>query len=412
MKSSRISGVQLMRRIEALAAFTEVPGQVTRTYLTPALKAAGEQLISWMQAAGMTAKFDALGNVIGRYEGINNQAPALMIGSHYDTVRNAGSFDGPYGVIAALAVVEALHVQKKRLASPIEVVAFGDEEGVRFKSTLIGSRAIAGTLEGKVLDVRDGNGVSMREALKAFGGNPSNIASAAKKKGSLRGYIELHIEQGPVLIKEKLPVGVVTSIAGASRFMVTITGTAGHAGTVPMGLRQDAAAAAAEFILAVEARCCAVPTLVGTVGIVQTPTGAANVIPGLVELSLDVRAATDVVRRAAVSDLKATLKAICARRGVKAAIRPTHEAKAVACDRGLRAALAASVSASGHRVLELASGAGHDAMAIADICPVAMLFVRCGNGGISHDPHETMTAADAAVGANVLLDAVELLSQT
>jgi hydantoinase/carbamoylase family amidase len=401
------SGADLMQHLEVLAAFTETPGRgLTRTYLTPTLKAAGQYLIGCMEAAGMTARFDALGNVIGRYEGHDPKAAALLLGSHYDTVRNAGKYDGPYGILAALAVVETLHAADQRLPFPIEVVAFGDEEGVRFKSTLIGSRGLAGTLDAAVFDTTDQDGVSMKEALTAFGGSAAKLASVAKKPGSVRGYIELHIEQGPVLIQDKLPVGVVTSIAGASRFMITLTGVAGHAGTVPMGLRRDAAAGAAEFVLAVEARCAQAPTLVGTVGIVSMPGGAANVIPGVVELSLDVRAETDAVRKAAVRDLKNVLKDICARRGLKAAVRQTHDAAAVKCDAKLRQALSASIAAQGLRVLDLPSGAGHDAMAIADLCPVAMLFVRCGNGGISHDPREIMTASDAATGAKVLLDTV------
>jgi allantoate deiminase len=401
------SGADLMRQLDHLATFTETPGAgLTRTYLTPQLKAAGQQLITWMQAAGMTARFDALGNIIGRYPGTDERAPALLLGSHYDSVRNAGKYDGPYGIVAALAVVESLHQAKHRLPFPLEIVAFGDEEGVRFESTLIGSRGLAGTLDPAVFASKDASGVSMAQALAAFGCDAKKYASAAKSRGSARGYIELHIEQGPVLTAEKLPVGIVTSIAGASRFMITLTGEAGHAGTVPMGMRKDAAAGAAEFILAVERRCAAAPTLVGTVGMVTTPGGATNVVPGVVELSLDVRAETDPVRKAAVADLRAALKEICKRRGLKATLTPTHDAKAVQCDKRLRLALAAAVEAQGVRAFELPSGAGHDAMAMADLCPVAMLFVRCGNGGISHDPREIMTARDAAVGAQVLLETV------
>jgi allantoate deiminase len=406
------TGAELMARLDHLATFTEVPGQVTRTYLTPQLKAAGQQLIAWMEHAGMRAGFDAVGNVVGRYEGTDRSAPALLLGSHYDTVRNAGRYDGPYGIVAALAVIESLHAANHKLPFPVEIVAFGDEEGVRFKSTLIGSRAVAGTLDLSVLDITDSDGIAMREALKAFSGKAQAVASAARKKTSIRGYIELHIEQGPVLIEAKLPVGVVTSIAGASRFMITLTGQAGHAGTVPMALRHDAAVAAAEFILAVETRCQSMASLVGTVGIVATPAGAANVIPGLVELSLDVRAETDAVRKAAVADLKRSLKDICARRGIKADVRPTHDAKAVRCDARLRRALSVAIAAQGLRALDLPSGAGHDAMAMADLCPVAMLFVRCGNGGISHDPREIMTAADAATGARILLDTLLHLAQS
>jgi hydantoinase/carbamoylase family amidase len=406
------TGREMMARLETLATFTETPGAgLTRTYLTPTLRQAGEQLIAWMEAAGMTASFDAIGNVVAQYAGTDAKAPSLVLGSHYDTVRNAGKYDGPYGIVAALAVVETLHAQKRCLPFPIEIIAFGDEEGVRFKSTLIGSRAVAGTLDPAMLDLEDADGISVRKALAAFGGDAKKLASVARKRGQLRGYIELHIEQGPVLTAEKLPVGIVTSIAGASRFMITLTGEAGHAGTVPMSLRRDAAAAAAEFILAVEARCAAEATLVGTVGMVATPGGAANVIPGVVELSLDVRAGMDKIRKAAVRDLKRSLSEICKRRTIKAAVHQTHEARAVACDSSLMHALSASVTDAGLRPFAMASGAGHDAMAIADICPVAMLFVRCGNGGISHDPREIMTATDAEIGTRVLLGAVEKLAR-
>lgn len=405
------SGREIMARLDHLATFTETPGRgLTRTYLTPALRGAGDQLINWMQAAGMTAGFDALGNVSGCYEGTDATAPALMLGSHYDTVRNAGKYDGPYGIVAALAVIETLHKANRRLPFPIEIVAFGDEEGVRFRSTLIGSRGVAGTLDPAVLDISDADGVSMRDALSIFGGEPSKLATVARKAGQLRGYIELHIEQGPVLTREDLPVGIVSSIAGATRFMITLTGQTGHAGTVPMSMRHDAAAAAAEFILAVERRCSVDPTLVGTVGIVSVPGGAANIIPGHVELSLDVRAATDSVLNAALLDIRKSLANICKRRGVKAAQLVTHAANAVACDPTLRETLRVAIGADGVRPFELPSGAGHDAMAMADICPVAMLFVRCGNGGISHDPREIMTAADAEIGARVLLGAAELLA--
>jgi hydantoinase/carbamoylase family amidase len=404
-------GRSMMARLDALAAFTETPDAgLTRTYLTPALRAAGAQLIRWMQDAGMTAAFDAIGNVVGRYEGQDPAAPVLILGSHYDTVRNAGKYDGPYGVVAALAVVQTLNTRQQRLPFAIEIVAFGDEEGVRFKSTLIGSRAVAGTLDAAVLDLVDADGVTMRNALKAFGGDAAALAHIARMPGQVRGYVELHIEQGPVLIAENLPVGIVTSIAGATRFMITLTGQTGHAGTVPMPLRRDAATAAAEFILAVEQRCAAEPTLVGTVGSVATLGGAANVIPGLVELSLDVRAATDAVRIAAVKDLQVTLAEICQRRGITSAVRQTHDAGAVACDAGLMTALAVGVKGAGLRPFSLPSGAGHDAMAMADLCPAAMLFVRCGNGGISHDPREIMTPEDAEVGARVLLSAVEHLA--
>lgn len=405
-----ITGPWIMERIIALAGHSEQPDQITRTYLTPAQKAAGEMLIGWMRETGMSARFDAAGNVIGRYEGTDPTAPAIMIGSHYDTVINAGRFDGPYGVVAALAVVHTLYRQGRRPRAPIEVVAFAEEEGVRFKSTLIGSRAIAGTLDPDIVEARDAQGIRLGDALAAFHGSMPDLATAARNKGAIGGFIELHIEQGPVLADEGLPVGVVTGIAGASRFSIAVHGQAGHTGTVPMSKRRDAAAGAAEFILAVGRRGSGVADLVGTVGVVSTPGGAANVIPGLVEMTLDVRAATDRHRLEAIRDIRDALRDIGKRRGLRITMTKTHDARAVQCDGRLQAALSGAIEARGLPVRSLPSGAGHDTMAMASLCPAAMLFVRCGHGGISHDPRETMTAADAAIGANVLLDAVTTLA--
>ncbi len=399
-----------MQRLDALAKHTEVPGEVTRTYLTPALKSAGEQLIAWMTDAGLEARFDAMGNVIGRREGARKNSPALLIGSHYDSVRNAGKYDGPYGVIAAIAAAAELQRRKIDLPFALEVIAFGDEEGVRFKSTLLGSRALAGTLDLAVLKTEDTAGISMKEALTAFGGDPAGLKKLARKPKSALGYIELHIEQGPVLDSKDVPVGIVTAIAGASRWKIIVEGQAGHAGTVPMALRRDAAAAAAEITLAVEVIAQDTPDLLATVGIFTTPGGAANVIPGSAELSLDIRAPDDKTRKAGVAAIKDAIKAITQRRKVKAQLLPTHDANAVACDATLQAHLAGALEAEELPVLQLASGAGHDAMAMADLCPVAMLFVRCGNGGISHDPRESMTAADAETGARVLVAMIERLA--
>jgi allantoate deiminase len=405
-----LTGRTLMQRLDALAKHTEVPGEVTRTYLTPALKSAGEQLITWMTEAGLDAHFDAMGNVIGRREGARKNAPALLIGSHYDSVSNAGKYDGPYGVIAAIGAVAELQRRKIDLPFAVEVIAFGDEEGVRFKSTLLGSRALAGTLDPAVLKTEDTNGISMKQALVEFGGDPAGIKKLARKPKSALGYIELHIEQGPVLDNKDVPVGIVTAIAGASRWKIVIEGQTGHAGTVPMDLRRDAAAAAAEITLAVEVIAQDTPDLLATVGIFTTPGGAANVIPGMVELSLDIRAPDDKLRKAAIAAIKDAIKAITQRRKVKAHLTPTHDANAVSCDATLQGHLAASIEAAGLPLLHLASGAGHDAMAMADLCPVAMLFVRCGNGGISHDPRESMTAADAETGARVLVATIERLA--
>ena len=409
-QKSPLDGALLMQRLDALARHTELAGEITRTYLTPSLRAAGEQLVAWMQGTGLDAGIDALGNVVGRREGARRNEPALLLGSHYDTVRNAGKYDGPYGVIAAIAAADDLQRRGVTLPFALEVLAFGDEEGVRFKSTLIGSRGIAGTLDPAVLDTRDAAGISMRQALVEFGGDPRGIKKLARRNGSLRGYLELHIEQGPVLEARKAPVGIVTAIAGATRWKIDIAGQAGHAGTVPMAMRRDAATAAAEFSLAVEALAHETPDLLATVGILTTPGGAANVIAGHAELSLDVRSTSDAVRARAIKALTRTLRDIAKRRHVEAQVTPTHDANAVACDAALQIVLAEAVAAAGLPVLHLASGAGHDAMAMASLCPVAMLFVRCGNGGISHDPRETMTAEDAETGARVLVETIERLA--
>jgi hydantoinase/carbamoylase family amidase len=409
--TSLIDGAALMARLDALARFTETPGMVTRTYLTPAHQAAGRQLIDWMAEAGMTAGFDAVGNVVGRLEGTDTHAPAIVLGSHYDSVINAGRYDGPYGILAAIAAVDALRRDSQRQRAPVEVVAFAEEEGVRFKATLIGSRAFAGTLDPAVLDLRDGAGVRLGDELAAFHGSAMPpLSSAARKPGSIACYIEAHIEQGPVLLRNGEPLGIVTGIAGASRFAITVAGEAGHAGTVPMAMRRDALAATAEMVLAVERMCTGRPDLVGTVGMLEVPGGATNVVPGKVRMTLDVRSGEDAVRRAAIAAIQEEFDVVARRRDVALGWTKTHDAAAVACDPALQAALAASIGDLGLPVRHMASGAGHDAMALASVCPVAMLFVRCGNGGISHDPRETMTAADAALGAEVLYRTVRRLA--
>lgn len=410
-QSPPIGAREIMRRIDALAEITETPGMVTRTYLTAAQKEAGQLLISWMEEAGMHAGFDAAANVVGRYEGRDRKAKPVMIGSHYDTVVNAGKFDGPYGIVAAIAVVDALHRQGRRLGFPLEVVAFAEEEGVRFKATLIGSRALTGALDPAVLDMCDSAGVRLEDARHAFHGRHWPIEQASRRKGDLAGYIELHIEQGPVLLQEAIPVGVVTAIAGASRFAISVVGKAGHAGTVPMGLRRDAAAGAAEIVLTVERVCRDLDGLVGTVGLLSTPGGATNVVPGRVDLSLDVRADTDAKRRAGLKAIRGAMREIAKRRSLALEIRQTHDAAAVQCDARLQAAFAVALTELGVPVRRLTSGAGHDAMAMARICPVAMLFVRCGKGGISHDPAETMTEADALTGARVLLHTLTIIDR-
>jgi len=285
----------------------------------------------------------------------------------------------------------------------LEVIAFGDEEGVRFPTTLTGSRALAGTLEAGALEARDGEGVSLREALAAAGCEGDAFASCARLPDEVLAYIELHIEQGPVLEAEGLPVGVVTAINGATRWRVGVKGEAGHAGTVPMALRRDALAAAAEMVLAVEREGQAMEDLVATVGQLEVSPGAVNVVPGEVRFGIDVRAPSNAVREAAVAVLEATFTGIAERRGVALAIERYHAADAVACDPALIEQLTAAVGRAGVKPRLLPSGAGHDAMALAALCPIAMLFVRCA-GGISHNPAEAISTEDADVAVRVLLD--------
>ncbi|OWY27181.1 allantoate amidohydrolase [Herbaspirillum robiniae] len=405
----RQCGRQAMQWLDQLARHSEAPGMLTRTYLTPVHRAAAEQLTDWMLQAGMTVRRDHAGNVIGRYEAAagSEDAPAIVTGSHFDSVRNAGKYDGNLGILLPLACIAEWNRQGRRFAFPLEVIGFSEEEGVRFKATLLGSRAIAGTFDQGVLGNVDSEGVSMREAMQAAGFDAGRIAEAAWPRSAVAAFVEVHIEQGPLLLNEDLPVGVVTAISGATRFMAEVRGLAGHAGTVPMHMRRDAAMAAAEIGLFIERRCSVKPGLVGTMGILDVANGAANVVPGNAAFSIDIRAEQDGDRLSAVSDVVAEIERIAARRQVEIALRKTHEASSVPCAPRLQDGLAQAIGAAGWPVRHLPSGAGHDAMAIAAIADVAMLFVRCGNGGISHHPDETMTEFDAAVAAQVFSSFVD-----
>jgi allantoate deiminase len=400
-------GEEIVGRINRLAAISETPEQLTRIFLTREHRAAADLILGWMVDAGMRAHLDAIGNVCGRYEGEVARSPCLMLGSHYDTVRDAGKWDGPLGLITAISCVADLQKRGKRLPFAIEVTGFADEEGVRFASTLLGSRAVAGTFDESVLGAKDGTGISMREALSQFGLDPDHIGAAARARSELLGYVELHIEQGPVLEAQNLPVGVVSAIAGATRLAANLTGMAGHAGTVPMLLRRDALAGAAECIVGIEELCRTDEGgLVGTVGYVHAMPGATNVIPGQVSFTIDLRAPTDSRRKRAETDIVRHIEAIARRRKLVLQIDVTHENRTVPCAPWLKAQAADAVQAEGYRVFELPSGAGHDGMAMIDIADVGMLFVRC-RGGISHHPDEHVDVADADAGARVLLRLIE-----
>ena len=400
------SAKRIWERVEALAKLSEMEGGLTRVYLSPHQKAANELVLGWMRDAGMGARLDAAGNVVGRYEGERPGLPCLILGSHLDTVRDAGKYDWMLGVIAAIECVRTLHERGRRLPFAVEVIGFADEEGTRFNATLLGSRAVAGTFKAEVLANLDQDGVSMREALRTFGLDPARIGEAARRREDVLAYAELHIEQGPVLEAEGLPVGVVTAINGATRFAVEVHGTAGHAGTVPMNLRRDALVAAAECVAAIERRCAAEPDLVGTVGKLECLPGAVNVIPGKVKFTIDIRSPGDEQRLAAVQDVLAEMAAICKRRNALLTATKTHEGGVAACAAWLQAQIGEAIAAEGLPVRSLPSGAGHDGMAMIDLADIGMLFVRC-EKGISHNPAEAITLDDVAVAARVFLRFIE-----
>jgi allantoate deiminase len=386
----------LMDRLAALARVSDDEDGLTRLFLSPAHQRAIRMVEGWMRAAGLATQVDAIGNLVGRNAVAGKR---LILGSHIDTVRNAGRYDGNYGVLAAIEAVR----RAGALGFGVEVIAFGDEEGVRFPRTLCGSRAVAGVFEPAALAGLDSDGVSLAAALRDFGCDPDGIPGVAREPAEILGYVELHIEQGPVLEARRLAAGVVTAINGASRYRVSVGGAAGHAGTVPMAMRRDALAAAAEMVLAVEAVARATSDVVATVGAVAVRPGAPNSIPGAVDFSIDLRAPADAGRLAAGVAIIAALERIAASRQVDLALTRTHDAPATACAPWLQQKLGAAVAAVTGETFSLPSGAGHDAMAMAALCPVGMVFVRCA-GGISHTPDESITEEDAEMGINILVE--------
>jgi allantoate deiminase len=388
----------LMNRLAELAAVTDTPGALTRLFLSPAHAKAIPLVDGWMRKAGLQTHMDAIGNLVGRTRNSAGK-PVLLLGSHIDTVRDAGAYDGNFGVLAAICAIAEIG---EELPYAVEILAFGDEEGVRFPQTLSGSRAVAGTFDPASLHGTDADGITLADALQSFGGDPSGIVGIARERKQILGYVELHIEQGPVLEAENLPVGVVTAINGASRFSVTVTGAAGHAGTVPMAMRQDALVAAAAQILAIQTLATGIPDLVATVGAIAVHPGAPNSIPGRVTYKIDLRAPSDEVRKQAIADLGREIQQIAERHQVETTMTRTHDAAATQCAPWLQAQLGRAVAAQGIQPFFLPSGAGHDAMAVASLCPVGMLFVRC-KGGISHTPEEFITEADADVAVAVLI---------
>lgn len=397
-----------MERCDILASYSEEPGRLTRRFATPAMRQASAQVAEWMRAAGMEVRQDQIGNLVGRYAADRPGARTLLLGSHLDSVVDAGKYDGPLGVLVALACVELLHDRGQRLPFAIEILAFADEEGVRYHTAYLGSQVIAGRFDPALLARVDADGITMAEAIRAFGGDPERLAGDARPGDDLLGYCEVHIEQGPVLEAEDLPVGVVTVIAGQSRLDVGFNGMAGHAGTVPMALRRDALCAAAEFVLATEALARQDDGLVATIGQIEARPGASNVIPGNVALSLDVRHQDDARREQAVARLRAQAGQIAAARRVALDWRMVQENPAVLCTPALADLLAQAIQSLGYPLRRLPSGAGHDGVIMSTLAPIAMLFVRC-KGGISHNPAESVDVADVVVAIEVLERFLELL---
>jgi len=399
----------IMDRCDHLATFSEEPDRLTRRYGTPALRAAQDAVADWMRAAGMDVRRDAIGNLIGRYAGQDRSAKTLLLGSHLDTVRDAGKYDGPLGILVALAAVERLHERNERLPFEVEIVAFADEEGLCFHTAFLGSHALVGTLDDATLQVTDADGITVADAIRAFGGEPGAVSTSQVDPTNLMGYVETHIEQGPVLDRLDLPVGVVSGIAGQTRARLRLVGAAGHAGTVPMALRRDALCAAADVVLAAESLARQTAGLVATVGQLDVDPGASNVVPGAASLSVDVRHEDDRVRHQAWDQLHASAAEIGASRGIETTWGLVEHTRSVPCDPILADLLAGAIADTGHAIHRLPSGAGHDAVSLAALTPVAMLFVRCA-GGISHHRAESVSPDDVAVAIQVQDHLLRLLA--
>ena len=389
---------QVMERCDALGSVSDESDRLTRRYGSAAMHTVNGLAGSYMRAAGMQTRRDTIGNVIGHYAAADDDAPTLLLGSHLDTVVDAGRYDGPLGVLVAVETVGRFHARGERLPFAIEVYGFADEEGLRFRTPYLGSKALAGELRAELATIHDDAGLSLADAISDFGGEPAFLDHDRWTETPLLGYCEVHIEQGSLLEARGLPVGIVTAIQGQTRAECTFTGAAGHAGTVPMDLRRDALCAASEFILKLERLACATPGLVATVGQLTVEPGASNVIPGRAALSVDIRHPDDAVRSAAYGRMAELAHT---ERSVYAETHLTLHAPTVACDSRLAGLLGRAVAEAGYPVCELVSGAGHDAVPLSSIAPVAMLFVRC-KGGVSHHPAESVTTEDVATAIDVL----------
>jgi allantoate deiminase len=390
--TTTIRAEEVIARCKTLASFSEDASSTRRTFLSPPMRDCHREIATWLNAAGAEVTVDAAGNLRGLYAAAQASAPRVLLGSHLDTVPNAGAYDGVLGVVIAIALVESL--EGRRLPFALEVVGFSEEEGVRFGTPFIGSRALVGTLDEEVLNRQDANGVSVRDAIKNFGLNPSDIPRAALSDDTL-AYLEFHIEQGPVLESIGRSLGAVDAIAAQTRMTVEFLGRANHAGTTPMHLRHDAIAAAAEWIVAVERTAHNHPGLVATVGQIEAKPGATNVIAAEARLTLDVRHKSTEIRDGAVDTLVRQAHEIAERRGLTLRQNVLLSQRAVAMDPFLVDQIQEAIRSTGCQPHRITSGAGHDAMILAEKVPAAMIFLRS-PGGISHDPAESVEVEDVA----------------
>lgn len=407
---TRALGERAQAMLDALAAITAEPGKMTRLYLSPEHKRAAALVGEWMRRAGMTVRMDAVATMHGLVPAARGGArpKRLLIGSHIDTVIDGGRYDGNLGVVVGIIAVDELRLRGIELPFEVEVLAFGDEEGVRYPKTLISSSTIAGTVDASVLDMTDASGMTMRNALAEFGADSGHLAAEAYNRADIAGYLEVHIEQGPVLEQARKPLGVVTAIASQGRYRAHVRGEAGHAGTVPMAIRHDALAGAAEIVTMIEevARKGARHSLVGTVGEIKVAPGASNVIPGSATFSIDVRAADDAARVAAAAEIRQRARQIETKRGLVVGIETVHEKPVATCAPRFRRAIAGAIqSITGSAAPELMSGAGHDGQAMIHLTDIGMIFVRC-RAGISHNPLEHVEIDDLGLAVEALVRTV------
>jgi allantoate deiminase len=398
---------EVLARCDEVALFSEEPDKITRTFLSDPMRLLHGRMTHWMQEAGLSARIDAAGNLIGRYDGLRPDRPVLAIGSHLDTVPDAGKFDGVLGVLLGLAAVKGL--RGRRLPFSIDVIAFSEEEGIRYRAPFLGSLAAAGRFDRQLLERTDAAGITMADAFRSFGLDPARIDEAAYPPGGLLGYLEVHIEQGPVLHGLAAPAGVVEAIAGQSRLWAEVRGRAGHAGTMPMHGRLDALAASAELVLEIERLARSKNGLRATVGAMAVEPGASNVIPGRARFSIDVRHAHDPIRETAVREILARGRALALQRGVEFLVSQQEHHPAVPADPTLSEWLGEALASTGHSPHRLVSGAGHDAGVMAAVAPMAMLFLRSPEG-VSHHPDERVRPEDVAVGLEVLMRYLDLLA--